>query len=107
MDFSIDYKNINGDYCIVFEKNNITKNINTILDKQGIELLLEDIENFIYENETNITDLFVKKFNQNIKIIIETENENVEQSFEMNTYLDDDFDCSIQYKKNNKPNDWK
>lgn len=105
MEYSVDFKNIKGDFNIVLEIDDKVTNIPTPLDKQGVELILEDIIDKIIEQEDDITLININNVNNqmlSLKLFIDDElKEFNKYNFYFNNYMDEvsPDDCSITYKK--------
>lgn len=101
MEYSVDFKNIKGEFNIVFEIDNKVNYIPTPLDKQGMELLLEEIENIISEEEVEkLNNIDITKIDDEIiTLTLSFKDGDVQCELYFNDFMDDSSpdDCSINY----------
>lgn len=109
MTYSIDSKNVQGIFNLVVEIDGLEELIPTPLDKQGIDLLLDNMVDFIEDAMWDVTDMVIQLSDEEtpLGIIVDLyrgddDDDPITASYMFDDYLDDEpdaDDCLIKIKK--------
>lgn len=109
MDYSISYKNIQGTFNLEVELDGEVELIPTPLDKQGIDLMLDNMVDFIEDAMWDVTEMVIQTSDEEepLGIVIDLyrgddDDDPITSTFWFDDYNDeepDPEDCTIQYRK--------